>query len=152
VTLEAGSGGEGALPLRDSLRRGIARGLQTAVFLVKIVFPLTILVSVLRDSGVLARMAGVFAPLMKYLDLPGEAALAIIAGNLGNIYAGLAVLAPLGLDPRQMTIVGLMLGISHSLILEAAVFQRMGARPVGMSIFRFAASVGAGLILVWVMP
>jgi hypothetical protein len=135
-----------------SLQRGLRKGAATAFGLVKVVFPLYVLVNFLKDSGLLAKMAIFFAPLMKFVGLPGEAALAILAGNIGNIYAGLAVIGPLGLSPKQVTVVGLMLGLSHSLIVEAAVIHRMGARPVPISLFRFFLSATAGLILNAVMP
>ncbi len=132
--------------------RGVRKGVRTCVFLVKVVFPVYILVNWMKDSGLLAEAAAPFVPLMRFLGLPGEAALAIIAGNLGNIYAGLAVAAPLGLAPRQVTILGLVLGLSHSLLIEAAVFQRMGASPVRLSLFRFGISLAAGAGLSLVLP
>ncbi len=137
--------------LPADLKRGLGKGLRTSLLLVKVVFPLYILVNILKDSGALARLAAVFAPAMRYLGLPGEAALAIVAGNVGNIYAGLAVMAPLGLTPRQVTVMGLVLGLSHSLIIEAAVFRKMGARPVLLSLFRLGIALAAGVAVNRVM-
>ncbi len=147
-----GEAAAGGLTLVEDARRGLVKGLGTALLLVKVVFPLYILVELLKDAGILERVAVVFAPAMRFLGLPGEAALAILAGNVGNMYAGLAVMAPLHLDQRQITVMGLVLGLSHSLIIEAAVFQKMGTRPVLLSIFRFAMSLAAGWALHLVMP
>jgi Fe2+ transport system protein B len=149
--LNSAEAGAGHTILPD-LRRGLVKGLSTCWLLVKVVFPLYILVNILKDSGALARLAVVFAPAMKYLGLPGEAALALVAGNVGNIYAGLAVMAPLGLAPRQVTIMGLVLGLSHSLIIEGAVFRKMGARPILLSLFRLSVALAAGALVNLVMP
>lgn len=150
--MKEATAGEGEPALGKSLQRGLYKGLRSSVLLVKIVFPLYIAVNFLKDSGLLSGISGFFSPLMVHLGLPGEAALAILAGNLGNMYAALAVVGPLGLTVKQLTIVGLMLGLSHTLIIESAVFYRIGARPVPVAFFRFFLSIAAGLVLNLVMP
>ena len=78
---------------------------------------------------------------MKLFGLPGEAAFAFIAAFLLNLYAAIAVLAPLHLTPWQVTRCGLMMGIAHNLAVQGGgvtspeLFRyneiRKGDRPDG---------------------
>lgn len=114
--------------------------------------PIYILVAFLRQTSLFAYLAGVFEPLMKYFGLPGEAALAIVTGMLVNLYAAAAVVVDLNMDVRQVTILALILGISHSQIMETAIVRKMRARPAVVASIRLVFSLAAGLMLNLVIP
>lgn len=67
---------------------------------------------------------------MRYLGLPGDAAMAILAGYLVSLYAAIAVMIPLGLTAKQITILGLLLGLSHNLVIETLVLREMRANYI----------------------
>jgi hypothetical protein len=43
-----------------------------------------------------------------------------------NIYAGIAVAAPLGLSPYQWTVLAVFLGVCHSMVVESAIMAKIG--------------------------
>ncbi|MDO3377566.1 nucleoside recognition domain-containing protein [Geoalkalibacter halelectricus] len=131
----------------ERLRTGFLSGMQTSFKLIKFVLPLYILVDLLKDTAAMLWLAGLFAPLMKYFGLPGEAAFAFIAAFLLNIYAAIAILAPLELTPWQLTQCGLMMGIAHNLILEGGVLGSIGTRGGFLTLCRLLIAAAAGLTL-----
>lgn len=109
----------------ETFLRGIRNGLNTSLILIKVVIPFYILISILKETPVISYAADLFSPIMKYLGLPGDAAVAILAGYLVNLYAAIAVMIPLGLTAKQITILGLLLGLSHNLIIETFVLREI---------------------------
>lgn len=78
--------------------------------------------------------------------------MAIVTGNFVNIYAALAVLAGLQLTARQVTILAIMLGISHSQVMETAIVVKMKARPLLVTILRVLFSFVIGFLLNLALP
>ncbi len=129
------------------LRTGLVGGLQTSLKLCKFVLPLYVAVALLKETPVIDLLGRLFAPLMRLFGLPGEAAFAFIAAFLLNLYAALAVLAPLELTPWQVTQCGLMMGIAHNLLVEGAVLGSTGARGGLLTLCRLLIAAAAGLLL-----
>jgi spore maturation protein SpmB len=133
--------------LRRVVRSGVRSGLRTAWELAVIVVPIYWGVTILKHTFVMAALAHALAPAMKFLLLPGEAAVAIVAGIVIGIYAALGAAASLALSPQQTTIVGFIVVTAHALPMESAILSRMGARGGRISFLRLvAAFVGAALI------
>jgi len=99
---------------------------KSAWLVLKLIVPLYILADVLLFFDVLKYISFLFEPITDVLDLPKEAALGIAAGMLFNLYAGIAFLAPLGLNGYEWTILATFLGVAHSLIIENAVMKKLG--------------------------
>ena len=113
---------------RRVLLRGLRSALSTIWLMGKVMVPVYLGVGMLHKLGVLNLLVPVFRPFMGIFGLPPEAALVLIGGYSMNIYAGIGALAPLHPTAHQVTVVGFMLGISHSLIVEWVVLRQMGAR------------------------
>lgn len=128
------------------LRTGFVSGVQTAWKLVKYVIPLYVLVELLKQTPLLDTLGRLFAPAMGIFGLPGEVAFAFLAGALLNLYAALAILVPLQLEPWQVTQCGLMLGIAHNLLLEGGVLRSTGTRAGVLTGARILLAVVAGLL------
>jgi hypothetical protein len=131
----------------ERLRTGFFSGMQTSVKLIKFVLPLYVLVDLLKDTPLVHGIGGLFAPFMGLFGLPGEAAFAFIAAFLLNIYAAIAILAPLELTPWQLTQCGLMMGIAHNLVVEAGVLGSIGTRGGVLTLCRLVIAAVAGLTL-----
>jgi hypothetical protein len=130
------------------VKTGLRGGVQTALKLCKYVLPLYVLVDLLKRTPAIEWLGALFAPLMSLFGLPGEAAFAFVAAFLLNLYAAIAVMAPLDLTPWQVTQCGLMMGIAHNLLVEGAVLRGAGARGGVLTACRLLIAALAGLVLV----
>jgi hypothetical protein len=108
---------------RQGLFAGLGRSKALVWFLLKTILPLYVATEILKASGLLAYISSFLAPVMGLFGLPAEAAAVLTAGLLVNLYAAAAVAAPLGLDWAQVSVIGLILGIAHSLVVEGAVVR-----------------------------
>jgi len=126
---------------------GIHKGLASYWMLVKVVIPVYVIMTILGKTPVLPWIADVCAPFMKFWNLPGDAATALVIGMTINIYACLGATVALGLTPAQITIVGVIIGISHNNIMETAILRKTGA-PVGLLVpIRLIAGLVLGLLV-----
>ncbi|RMG88508.1 MAG: hypothetical protein D6708_11360, partial [Candidatus Dadabacteria bacterium] len=123
------------------MREGLRKSATSLAILAKVLLPAYVVVDLLARTPVLPWLAGALAPAMGWLGLPGEAALPLVAGMSVNLYAAIGAMAPLHLTPREITILGLVLGLSHALVIETAVIRQVCPRWLLLA----AARVGLGL-------
>ncbi|GAB6138843.1 nucleoside recognition domain-containing protein [Halanaerobaculum tunisiense] len=128
-------------------KRGAKKAFSTYTSLIKVIIPVYIIVTILKHIGIIRWLAQFFGPLMKLLGLPGEAVIALITGYLLNIYGALGAMASLNLGIKEITILGTMLGLSHSLIIEAAVIKKISGRVLPLIFLRVGLSIAAGITL-----
>jgi len=129
------------------LRTGLSAGFRTSWKIIYVSVPLYVGMAMLQGSPVLDLVGRAFAPVMGIFGLPGEAAFAFVAAFLLNLYAAIAVIAPLHLTPFQVTQCGLMMGIAHNLVVEGGVLSSTGARGGALTLCRLAIACAAGLLL-----
>ena len=132
------------IDFKTTLLSGLKKGLVSFWDLMKVVAPVYTAITILQATPAMDWFANLCAPAMKYFGLPGESALALIVGNLVNLYASIGVIAGLKLQPQQLTLLSLMLLISHSQILESAVFAQIKTRYLLLSLFRLSLSLFLG--------
>ncbi|MCL6609995.1 MAG: nucleoside recognition protein [Peptococcaceae bacterium] len=131
----------------DTFRRGLGKGISVTWELSKIVVPVYVLVTFLKHTPALKWIAGFCEPAMRLVGLPGEASIAVVLGLFTNLYAAIGAIASLNLSPKEITIIALMLLITHSLPMETAVAQKVGVSGLFMTSVRFALSVLSGMLL-----
>lgn len=137
---------------RQAVKDGLIRGRALALFLLKTILPWYVATEILKVTGLLTYLAGFLAPAMDLLKLPPEAAAVLTAGILVNLYAAAAVAAPLGLSGAQVTVIGLILGIAHSLVVEGAVVRKLApGRMWHLTFFRLGLGLAAGWALAQVI-
>jgi hypothetical protein len=112
-----------------------------------IIIPVYILTALLKLTSFFEYVGRLFEPFMKFFGLPGESAVAIVTGTFVNLYAAAAVVADLEMTTKQLTILALILGVSHSQIMETAIVGKMRARPYLVTPLRVIFSLCAGFIL-----
>ncbi len=112
-----------------------------------IIIPVYVVTALLKLTPFFEYVGGIFEPFMKFFGLPGESAVAIVTGTFVNLYAAAAVVADLDMTARQLTILALILGISHSQIMETAIVGKMRARPYLVTPLRVIFSLCAGFVL-----
>ncbi len=112
--------------LEQGLRSGIAKGLGSYIWMLKIIVPISLLTALLSWLGVLQKLSWVLEPLMKYLGLPGIAALPLIAGALSSVYAGIATMSVLPFTKEEMILMANFILICHNMIQETVIQARSG--------------------------
>lgn len=136
-----------SLPTWPVLQRGLKQGLRTFWLLMRVMIPVYLVIAILARTPILPAIAKFFQPSMSIWHLPGDAALAMVVGHFVNLYAALAVIAAGHWDPASVTIAAIILGISHSHLMESAIFRLMRAPYGVLSALRIAAGWG----LAWVV-
>lgn len=133
-------------------RNGMAAGLRTAVWLLAIMVPISLVVTLLAWTGILGWLARPLNPLFAWVGLPGETVVAFLTGIFLNIYSAIAALGSIALTDRQVTIFAVMSLISHNFPVEAAVQHKTGTAAWRIIGLRLASSIVAGLALNWGLP
>ncbi|NLX18815.1 MAG: nucleoside recognition protein, partial [Desulfobulbus sp.] len=133
------------------VRESLKSAGSSALLILKFVIPLHILADILLYTGALQPLTFLFAPVTRLLDLPAEAAMALVSGMLLNIYAGIAFAAPLGLTAYQWTVLAVFLGVCHSMIVECAIMAKLGISYSYSIILRGAGACITVLPVLW-MP
>lgn len=88
---------------------------------------------------------------MKLVGLPGEAALPVVLASLVNVYAGIGAILPLGLDQKELTIVGAMVLMAHELPIETAVSKKTGSRVSSLVFIRIILAFVFAAIINFIM-
>ncbi|MCY8845546.1 nucleoside recognition domain-containing protein [Bacillus inaquosorum] len=107
---------------------GLAAGLQTTWTLGKVIFPVTLLVTLLQHTPVMDWLVRLITPVMGLFGLSGEAAIPLVLGNMLNLYAGIAGILTLDFSVKEVFILAVMLSFCHNLIIESTVAAKVGIR------------------------
>jgi len=141
-----------SLRIFQSSKRALPKAGKTVLWLLKIILPISLIVSLMQYFGVIAFMATYLSPVFSVIGLPGESAIVFISSIFLSLYAPIAIIATLALDLREVTILAIMCLISHNLIVESAVQQKTGTSAVVMFIMRILVSFVAAYILNMLLP
>lgn len=133
-------------------QNGIVTGLRTALWLLSIMVPVSLAVTILAWTGLLGWLAAPLDPIFGYLGLPGEAVVAFLTGIFLNIYSAIATLGSIPLTERQVTIFAMMALISHNFLVEATVQHKTGTPAWRTVSLRLTSSLLVGLVLNWILP
>ena len=128
-------------------KNGFANGLKTSFLLLKVIIPVFALIKILEHTPVIGWIAQFCDPLMRFVGLPGEAALAVVTGMFLNFYAAIGIIIALGLTAWQVTIIAVILSCCHELVIETAIIKKTGIRAWPILGIRLATAIGAGAIL-----
>ena len=105
---------------------------STYFTLIKILIPISIIVKILSYFGAIEVIGAYLAPTMGLVGLPGEFGLVWATTMVANIYGGLLVFVQLSLTSSytvaQVTVLGGMMLIAHTLPVEARIAQKAGVR------------------------
>jgi hypothetical protein len=125
--------------MKGILQRGSKKGLELTWTLGKVIFPVTLIVTILQFTPILPWAMEKLEPLMGLLGLSGEAAVPLVLGNFLNLYAGIAAIISFEFTVKEVFIMAVMMSFSHNLLIESTV-----AKKVGVS-WWFVAGVRLGL-------
>jgi len=131
----------------NTWRNGFANGLKTSFLLLKVIIPVFALIKILEHTPVIGWISQFCDPLMGFVGLPGEAALAVVTGMFLNFYAAIGIIIALGLTAWQITIIAVILSCCHELVIESAIIKKTGIRAWPILGIRLATALGAGVML-----
>ncbi|UAC47825.1 nucleoside recognition domain-containing protein [Bacillus aquiflavi] len=133
--------------LFGSVKRGLLNGLKTTWILGKIIFPVTLIVSILQYTPLLSWLIELITPIMKIFGLSGDAAIPLVLGNVLNLYAGIGAILTLDFTVKEVFFIAVMLSFSHNLIVESSVAHRVGVKLSVMLAVRIGLSVVSALMI-----
>ena len=136
----------------SSTKSALPKAGKTIWWLLKIILPISLAVSLLQYWGIIAYMANFLSPAFSVIGLPGESAIVFISSLFLTLYAPIAIIATLSLDMREITILALMCLISHNLFVESAIQKKTGSSAVVMFVMRFITSFAAAYFLNLLLP
>lgn len=136
----------------NSVKQGIMNGLHTTWTLGKVIFPVTLIVSLLQYTPVLPWLFDKLAPCMSVFGLSGEAAIPLVLGNLLNLYAAIGGILTLELTVKEVFIIAVMLSFSHNLLIETSVALKSGVKLWVVLSVRIGLALVAALIINLVWP
>jgi len=114
--------------------------------LFRVTVPTFVVMDLLRRLGAIEAIGRLCAPVMSSFRLPGEAAIVVLLAYLVNVYSATAALGSLGLTVGQVTTLGLMLGMAHTLVVETIVLKTAGARGGRLLLYRLVMSSLVGWV------
>ena len=137
---------------RDVFVKAVKQALKVSWMLLKIYIPISFLTAFLDQVGFLDLIEPVFEPFMKLLGLPGDAALVLLAAWVNNLFAAIAAASVIELTFRQLTIIAIITGFAHNLILETTVLVKLKMGRIGIAFARIVFSLLVGMLLNLIMP
>ncbi len=134
-------------------RQGAVKSLRQIAWLLLIMIPVSLLVTILAWSGALEHISRPLGPLFEHLGMKPEMCVAFVTGLCLNIYSGIAALSSIeGITERAITIFALTSLISHAFFLELPVQRKMGVPVICMGLLRLTASACCALGLNLLLP
>ena len=133
----------GSALLRDAI--------NTSFELFKVMIPLSILTRLLAELGLIKYLGFILKPVMELVGLPGDMGLVWAASMVTNIYGGMVVFASLApeanLTIAQVTVLGTMILVAHSMPLEVSITKKAGTRFRIMITLRIVSALVIGWLL-----
>jgi hypothetical protein len=124
---------------------------STTLTLYKILIPISIIVKILSELGAIEIIGNYLSHVMGVVGLPGEFGLVFATAMITNIYGAIVVLFTLSLQSTytvaQVTILGGMMLLAHTLPVEARIAQKAGVKLWFTLSFRILGAIVFGFLL-----
>ncbi len=130
----------------------LRNALKTALWIIRIIIPVSFVVTLLDFYDVIEWISAYTAPLFQLIGLQGNAAIVYFSSLFLPLYAPIAIIATLPLTLREITILALMCLITHNLPIECAVQRRSGTPFWQTLVIRLTFSILGGILLNLILP
>lgn len=131
----------------QTIKNGLIVGLLTTWKLGKIIFPITLIITMLSQTVLMDWLTRMLSPMMNWIGLPGESAIVLVLGNMLNLYAGIGAMLTMDLSVKEVFILAVMLSFSHNLFVESAVVRQIGLSVTVVLVVR----IGLALVSAWLI-
>lgn len=130
----------------------LRRAMATAWWVIKIVIPTSLIVSLLDFYGIIPFLSAYTEPLFTLIGLPGKSAVAYISSLFLPLYVAIAAMGSLALNLREVSILALMCLLAHNLPVECAVQRKCGLPLYQSLLLRLSFSIAGGILLNLLLP
>lgn len=120
---------------------------KSVKWLLKLMIPISLAVTLMDYWGVLAWLASYLNPVFVYVGLPGSSAVVFMSGAAAGTYAGIAAMMSIPLTMKQATIIGCMIALCHALPMECAVNKKTGSSFFRMAVIRIVMAFVCAVVL-----
>lgn len=131
-------------------KQGWQSAWKTSWELAKIIFPITVIVHILKFTPVMDWLTHGLAPFMSWIGLSGEAAIPLVLGNVLNLYAAIGAILTLDLTVKQVFILAIMLSFSHNMFVESALCKRVGVSTWTVVLVRVGLAIISAFLIHWI--
>ncbi len=138
--------------LRGSAVFGARTGFRTWLWLIKITASVTFVISLLQWAGVIAWLGGVLSPVFAPIGLGADGVMVFITTAVANTYAGLGVIATLGVEYREVMILAVMGLVCHNMIMETVIQRNSGVSAWSMIVLRVGGALFAAFVANIALP
>jgi len=138
--------------LLSSVKLALPKSAKTILWLLKIILPISLAVSLMHYFGIITFMATYLEPLFQLIGLPGESAIVFLTSIFLSLYAPIAIMATIPLEMREITILALMCLITHNMFIETSVQKKTGSSYTVMFLLRLFTSFLAAWLLNLMLP
>ena len=136
----------------ECFRLALPASWKSTKWLLKLMIPISLSVTLMQHFGVLAWIATWINPLFVHFGLPGESAVAFISGATAGTYAGIAAMMSIPLTMKQASILALMIALCHALPMECAVNRKTGSSFWKMGAIRIIMALICAFCLNIILP
>jgi len=137
--------------IKSEIKDTLKEASFTTFTLIKIMIPISIIVRLLKEFGMIEVIGDIISPAMRIVGLPGEFGLVWATAMITNIYGALIVFFSFSMENSyslaQVTILSTMILVAHTLPIELRIAQRAGVRLWFMFSLRFFGAFALGWIL-----
>lgn len=121
-----------------------------------IVIPLMIFIEIIKDMNWLRFLTAAMAPFTRWMKLPNEAGLPLVAGLVFGISYGAGIIIQAAregtLAYRDIYMINLFLVICHSVFEDTILFAAIGAVWLPVLVFRLLLAVAVCLVVAHFWP
>lgn len=136
----------------ECFRLAVPASWKSTKWLLKLMIPISLAVTLMQHFGILAWIATWINPLFVHFGLPGESAVAFISGATAGTYAGIAAMMSIPLTMKQASILALMIALCHALPMECAVNKKTGSSFWKMGTIRIVMALICAFCLNIILP
>jgi hypothetical protein len=132
-------------------KQTLKEAVSTTFTLFKIMIPISIIIKIISQLGLIEIIGEYLSPAMNIVGLPGEFGLVWATTLITNLYGGLLVFLNLSLTSTystgEVTILAMLMLVAHTLPIELRIAQKAGVRLWFMLILR----LGCAIIFAWLL-
>ncbi len=124
---------------------------STTFTLLKIMIPVSIIVKILAEFGLIEVIGKYLSPIMELVGLPGDYGLVWATAMLTNLYGGMVAYFNIVLENplsiAQVTILATMLLVAHNLPIELRIAQKSGTKIWFIFLLRVLGAFTLGFLM-----